>query len=76
MQENGCARLQLQMTSKAAVVHFLQWSQKSQLTLTTLNPVKPAVAEELSSHHTVLAGRIGLQEDRFWSHKNSGAVRQ
>ena len=76
MQENGCARLQLQMTSKAAVVHFLQWSQKSQLTLTTLNPVKPAVAEELSSHHTILTGRIRLQEDRFWGHKNSGIVRQ
>lgn len=76
MQENGCARLQLQMASKAAVVHLLQWSQKSQLTLTTLNSVKPAVAEELSSHHTILTGRIRLQEDRFWSHKNSGVVRQ
>ena len=76
MQENGCPWLKLQMASKAPIVIFRQWSQKSKLTLTTLNPIKPAMAEELSSHHTVFSGRVRVQDDGFWSDEDSGVLRQ
>lgn len=76
MQEHGCPWLKLQMASKAPIVIFRQWSQKSKLTLTTLNPIKPAVAKELSSHHTVFSGRVRVQDDGLWSDEDSGVLRQ